>query len=217
MTRQKQMHDTRASYEKFGVGDNVYVYFPVKKVVTSSKFTSFWRGPYQIMGKLSAVLYKVDCGRNKTTQVIHCNRIKKCREQTLTGEAEEAEVGNEGMEDTYDDTDVHFPDPAINDRPITEVDDLLSGEKRHRRPPVWAKDYVFGTVAPGMSKAQPKLSQPTPLYPECQHIGQLICRSVSRPNCEQCGITFKRGRYLNRHMKRRHQADDEIKSKPSRI
>ncbi len=121
MKRQKQIHDTRASYEKFGVGDNVYVYFPVKKVGTSSKFTSFWRGPYQIMGKLSEVLYKVNCGRNKTTQVIHCNRIKKCREQTLTGEAGEAEVGNEGMEDIYENTDVHFPDPAINDSPITEV------------------------------------------------------------------------------------------------
>ena len=42
MHRQKQIHDMRMSYETFTIGDQVFVYFPVKKIGTSSKFTSFW-------------------------------------------------------------------------------------------------------------------------------------------------------------------------------
>ncbi|WAQ95556.1 hypothetical protein MAR_028246, partial [Mya arenaria] len=86
MKRQKQIRDKRNSYEHFDIGDKVLVYFPVRKPGTSSKFTSFWRGPYAILGKLSDVLYKVDCGRKKAEQVIHCDRIRKCKSQILLGE-----------------------------------------------------------------------------------------------------------------------------------
>ena len=79
MHRQKQIHDMRMSYETFTIGDQVFVYFPVKKIGTSSKFTSFWRGPYTITDKLSDILYKVNCGHNQTDQVIHCDRIRLCR------------------------------------------------------------------------------------------------------------------------------------------
>ena len=47
----------------------MFVYFPVRQSGTSSKLTSFWRGPFSIIGKLSDVLYKVNCGRNGTVQV----------------------------------------------------------------------------------------------------------------------------------------------------
>ncbi|WAR18349.1 hypothetical protein MAR_000187, partial [Mya arenaria] len=60
MLRQKQIHDKRTSYEHFSPSDKVYVYFPVKKSGTSSKLTSFWRGPYTVVAKFSDVLYKID-------------------------------------------------------------------------------------------------------------------------------------------------------------
>ncbi len=63
MQRQKKYRDRKLSYEVFEPGNNVYVYFPVKKVGCSSKLTSYWRGPYQVSEKLSDVLYKVNCGR----------------------------------------------------------------------------------------------------------------------------------------------------------
>lgn len=47
MQRQKRIRDRRTSYETFKIGDQVLVYFPIKKVGTSSKFTSFWRGPFE--------------------------------------------------------------------------------------------------------------------------------------------------------------------------
>ena len=39
MHRQKVLHDSRISYEKFEIGDQVFVYFPVKQIGTSSKLT----------------------------------------------------------------------------------------------------------------------------------------------------------------------------------
>lgn len=41
MCRQKTYHDRKLSFEKFSLGDIVFVYFPVKKVGRSAKLTSF--------------------------------------------------------------------------------------------------------------------------------------------------------------------------------
>ena len=84
--RQKHYHDMRMSFERFKDGDSVYVYFPQRKIGCSPKLTSYWRGPFVVTGKLTEVLYKVNCGRNGREQVIHCDRMKACREQVLRGE-----------------------------------------------------------------------------------------------------------------------------------
>lgn len=62
------------------------MYFTIKTPGTSSKYASFWRGPYTILSKLSDGLYRINCGRNKTIQVIHCDRMRICRSQLLLGE-----------------------------------------------------------------------------------------------------------------------------------
>lgn len=123
------------------------VYFPVKKIGTSAKLTPFWRGPYQITGKLSEILYKVNCGRNRTDQVIHCDRMKSYRQQNLRGEIEiidnEAHfVENNGHEDLISGDEggteevLHIPDENIE-----QSDDLDT--RRIRKRPYWAKDYAF--------------------------------------------------------------------------
>jgi hypothetical protein len=56
--------------ERFEANDIVYVFFPQKKKGCTPKFTSFWRGPFNILGKLSEVLYEVDCGRNNEPQIV---------------------------------------------------------------------------------------------------------------------------------------------------
>ena len=86
MNRQKRVRDRRQFYEVFKPGDNVYVFFPVKRVGHSSKLTSYWRGPYEVLGKLSDVLYKVNCGRDRAPLIIHCDRMKAARSQVLLGE-----------------------------------------------------------------------------------------------------------------------------------
>ena len=92
MHRQKLIHDTRISYERFNIGDQVLVFFPVKKICTSSKLTQFWKGPFKIIEKISDLLYKVNCGRKGSDQVVHCDRLKACRNQVLRGENEHASV-----------------------------------------------------------------------------------------------------------------------------
>ena len=59
INRQKRNHDSKLCHEQFLAGDKVYVFFPVKKLGTSSKFTSYWRGPFEVEAKVSDVLYKV--------------------------------------------------------------------------------------------------------------------------------------------------------------
>ena len=84
MKRQKK-YDVKNSWEQFDVGQLVYVFLPVKKVGISGKFTSYWKGPLQVVGKMSDVLYSIDCGGNGSHQVIHCDRIRRCPEQVMKG------------------------------------------------------------------------------------------------------------------------------------
>ena len=86
--RQKTYHEKRALWERFEANDMVYVFFPQKKKGCTPKFTSFWRGPFNILGKLLEVLYEVDCARSNEPQIIHCDRLKRKVKQRLRGESE---------------------------------------------------------------------------------------------------------------------------------
>jgi hypothetical protein len=62
MLRQKTYHDRKSCWERFQVGDIVYVFFPKHKIGCSPKFTSFWRGPFTVQRIITDALYEVDCG-----------------------------------------------------------------------------------------------------------------------------------------------------------
>ena len=196
MRRQKQVHDSRISYEQFNTGDQVFVYFPIGQSGTSSKLTSFWRGPFSIVGKLSDVLYKVNCGRNGTVQVIHCNRIRSCKQQVLRNEtallphetsnavdnsSHDQSDRNESTFQNDDELDIHSP-MIIEPEVLSKNDDEQSSfSGRKRKKPVWAKDYVFycrsamartkntpRSQTAGTSSSQATGSSTTrPIYPVC--------------------------------------------------
>lgn len=138
--RYKTYHDHKMSWEKFKPGDQVYVYFPQKKVGCTPKFTSFWRGPYNVLTKHSEVLYGVDCGRKGSELVIHCDRLRRKRGQMLRGESEELEINTQDV-------------PVVQDIPVDdktdeteEVENLVptSGRpKREIRAPARYKDYIM--------------------------------------------------------------------------
>ena len=161
MRRQKQLHDSRTAYEKFNVGDQVFVFFPVRPIGTSSKFPSYWRGPYKITGVLSDVLYKVNCGRNGLDQPVHCNRIRARKSQLLRGEIMTENIGphneeNLGAGQTGQGNTENIETPPIPDNEAeidiieNEVDEPDTGLRRKRRKPVWAKDYVFCSKTAGL-------------------------------------------------------------------
>ena len=150
MHKQKRIRNSRTSYhsyETFNKEDQVFVYLPVKKICTSAKLTPFWRGPYQIIGKLSKIRYKVNCGRNRNDQVIHCDRMKSCRQHILRGEIESIDYEahfdeNNGNVDLINDDEGDTEEVLnIPDGNIELSEDLDS--RRIRRRPYRAKDYVF--------------------------------------------------------------------------
>ena len=106
------------------------MYFPVKKVGCSSKLTSYWRGPYQVFDKLADSLYKINCGREGQVQVIHCDRLRKAKQQEL---AREDNI-------VVEDVELNELLPSMRDSGY-ELD--FSKEKRVRRKPEWMKDYIL--------------------------------------------------------------------------
>ena len=140
MKRQKKYHDVKNSWEQFDVGQLVYVFFPVKKVGTSGKFTSYWKGPFQVVGKMSDVLYSIDCGRNGSNQVIHCNRIRRCPQQVLKGEQGKHEYAVSDATNSKPDKD--HSSEGVNDVPENNVNKDFQRFGRKTKLPVWMQDYV---------------------------------------------------------------------------
>jgi hypothetical protein len=89
MRRQKRYHDTKRKWQKFASGDKVYVFFPQRKIGHSSKLTNYWRGPFDLLRKVSDLLYEINFGRRGKPQVIHVDRLRLQSPQILNGEGEE--------------------------------------------------------------------------------------------------------------------------------
>ena len=217
--RQKQYHDRKTSHEKLEVNDKVYVLFPVKQVGQSSKFCSFWRGPYQIKEKLCEVLIVVNCGRNYTHQVVHIDRLKLARSQILSGEVE---INDSPEREEFAET--HRPNDSVisreKDAELLEEDFSRFG--RQRRKPVWFKDYVsslFREKLPLLKTTPRKAIEQLCHYCK-KHIGpeesfgthMEICYN-KRFQCDTCGQHFKEKTYLKTHQKRKHSVEIVTASK----
>ncbi|XP_071153837.1 uncharacterized protein [Mytilus edulis] len=148
MRRQKHYHDLKLSYQNFRKDDEVYVYFPVKKPVMSSKLTSFWKGPFKILDKYGDITYKVDCGYRGKPQVIHVDRLKKKNKQTLRTESDNTIFVPLNTEnDTAENDPIETPyvqDIAVHEStlPVEETEESSHEGRRTRRKPAWMADYI---------------------------------------------------------------------------
>lgn len=143
MLRQKKYHDAKVAWSIFEPGEKVYVYFPVRKSGCSPKLTSFWKGPFVIEKKLSDFLYIVACGFRGKSGVIHCDRMRKCKSQILTGEEQELSVERDEIECEAD--NLHAVDDNANlcDNDLESASaDLKSRPLRRKRAPAWHDDFV---------------------------------------------------------------------------
>ena len=76
----KQYYDQRHKVVKFEVGDLVRVHYPIaEKEGLKYKLGTRWRGPYEIIGKIDAVTYRVkeEEGRRIRIIPVHVQRLKK--------------------------------------------------------------------------------------------------------------------------------------------
>ena len=214
--RQKRYHDEKANYEQFKVDDTVYVYFPVKKTGQTSKFSSFWRGPFKIVRKCSEALYKVDCGRNGLVQLVHIDRIKKAKKQKFTDESDI--LASPGVE-----PEILIPDEAGIE--VEGSDDIEKEVVTHSRfgrahkKPVWMNDYVCSIFREKRAMPQTKT---TPRKREVEKAICPLCKddvrgqnwkehllkcADSRHMCDHCDKSFKKAEYLKQHVKRKHGSE----------
>ncbi|KAH3789875.1 hypothetical protein DPMN_168064 [Dreissena polymorpha] len=197
MKRQKVCYYARVSYESFELGEKVYVLFPVEKSGCSSKLTSFLRGPFEVRAKLSPLLYRVNCGQNKGEQVIHCDRLHKVRPQILDGEIEDNAGGP-------------------RDLPVVREEDLdVPNNKRSRRRPIWADDYVlYAFREMPNTKTTPRTQTEALVCPKCKescedssacsyHIRVCMEEQVG---CDKCRISLKTRKKYQQHVRRVHQS-----------
>lgn len=106
----------------------MYVFFPQRKAGHSSKFTSYWKGPYTIVGKKSGLLYEVDCGYRGKLQVIHAERLKLHEPQLLTEKVVNVDLKAE--DDEIPGSDEHESERENNyAQRISEHVDHQSGRK----------------------------------------------------------------------------------------
>ena len=76
--RSKKRYDKDARGETFAVGDQVWLYVPVKRGRTK-KLASFWRGPYTVIDRLNAAVdYRIQLVGSTKTLIVHRNRLKRC-------------------------------------------------------------------------------------------------------------------------------------------
>lgn len=143
MLRQKRYHDTKLSWSSFKPGEMVYVFFPTRKSGCSPKLTSFWRGPFLIEEKLSDVLYKVACGTKGKSTVIHCDRMRKCKAQTLQRENDVDILESENSEEYEipEMLEVHKKEDHT-EISVNKSDSVLDRPKRTRNVLTWHDDYI---------------------------------------------------------------------------
>lgn len=74
--KQKIYFDKKARHRSLTVGDKVLVLLPT----SANKLMAQWKGPYQVVQKVSDTNYKIQCGR-KVNKTFHINMLKKWHEK----------------------------------------------------------------------------------------------------------------------------------------
>ncbi|KAL3853042.1 hypothetical protein ACJMK2_016626 [Sinanodonta woodiana] len=151
MLRQKRFYDSRLKWEQFKPGDSVWVYTPQRKPGLSSKLQSWWKGPFQVVKRLSDVTYRVKCGYKCKPQVIHVDRMKshKIRDNDDNGDMCQSDDNIDEHDDAgYDNRDgpsiiknIPWPYPMESAASEHLIPTTQSG--RQMRRPGWWKDYAF--------------------------------------------------------------------------
>lgn len=105
--------------------------------------TSFWKGPFLIEEKLSDVLYKVACGTKGKSTSVHCDRMRKCKAQTLQREndVDILESKNSEEYEIPEMLEVHKKEDHT-EISVNKSESVLDRPKRTRNVLTWHDDYI---------------------------------------------------------------------------
>ncbi|KAJ8339695.1 hypothetical protein SKAU_G00343280 [Synaphobranchus kaupii] len=119
--KQKRWYDTRCRGRAFAAREQVWVYCPERKKGLSPKLRASWRGPGEVVERLSEVVYRIRMPGRGRLVVLHQDRLAPYR-PLATPDAAEPEVSS----------DTALPsEPEPSDTPLSAI----GRPKRHRRPP----------------------------------------------------------------------------------
>ena len=82
----KRYYDRQTKLSKFKIGDLVYVHDPTYKRGKAKKFSYQYKGPFEIVHRISPLIYKVKL-TDGTCIVVHINRLKKAYSQERNNES----------------------------------------------------------------------------------------------------------------------------------
>ncbi|KAJ8333601.1 hypothetical protein SKAU_G00416090 [Synaphobranchus kaupii] len=125
--KQKRWYDTRCRGRAFAAREQVWVYCPERKKGLSPKLRASWRGPGEVVERLSEVVYRIRMPGRGRLVVLHQDRLAPYR-PLATPDAAEPEVSS----------DTALPsEPEPSDTPLSAT----GRPKRHRRPPGHLRDF----------------------------------------------------------------------------
>ncbi|KAK7899004.1 hypothetical protein WMY93_019857 [Mugilogobius chulae] len=124
--RQKRAYDTHTRGQPFLPGDKVWVYCPERKKGISPKLCSHWRGPAEILARLSDVVYRVRMPNRGRLVVLHQDRLAPYRPYAPVT------TNDEGGHQTLPNANRDQPVDTAPRRPV-----------RQRRQPGHLRDFVL--------------------------------------------------------------------------
>ncbi len=169
--------------------------------------------------------------------IIHCDRMRRAKEQLLTGEntgreipADESEVPSDNeVRQTISEDELVVLDPEV--RQTTSEDELDHEELQHEvrpskrqiRKPIWTKDYYLSTCRLKMplTKTTPRKRCTCPVCKETIPMEQFIRHVTNCPEARQkcteagCSSTFKKTSYMLKHRKRMHDGTNKATANTS--
>ena len=89
---QKDYYDCRTRGKRFKQGESVWLHTPILEKGVSPKFHELWTGPFKVKKQRSDVTYEIQNITNKTSKVVHFDRLKRATVNPRVHKLSESEL-----------------------------------------------------------------------------------------------------------------------------
>lgn len=128
--RLKDNYDRKKRGADIRAGDDVFLFNPALKPDEAAKFHISWRGPVQVLGKVSEILFKIEDPANKCkTKIVHFNNLRKFQRFHRENQSEPqhaAVVEDPGDSDSEEENELLPVDPRFAALPQQQAESTAS-------------------------------------------------------------------------------------------